>query len=443
MRYIEQRQLLLQPALPVHSHLRELAEMSKVLDANPHGAVLVHADLVGDRSATTGSVGLRGDQVLRAAILYHSNGWSFETLAFELRYHAAYRWFCLLDHDKFPSKSSLHRDIQSIEPETWEAVHRIIVGHAHKLGIESGKQVRTDCTVVATNIHEPTDSSLLWDCVRVLTRQLKESSKLVSVQYSDHSKRSKRRAWAIRNAKRKAARVTLYRELAKLTKKTIEYARRCVHALRLRKHIDAPALAVSMQEMIELALRVVDQTERRVFAGETVPASEKIVSIFEAHTDVIRKGGRETHYGHKICLSSGRSNLITDCIILEGNPRDSDLAVLMMEMHAEQFGKPAEQAAFDGGFATKENLATLKGMGIKDVMFSKRVGLAISDMVKNSWVYKRLRDFRAGIEGVISFLKRAFGLRRCRFRGRRSFRSYVHGSIVAANLLILARHKLA
>jgi hypothetical protein len=100
---------------------------------------------------------------------------------------------------------------------------------------------------------------------------------------------------------------------------------------------------------------------------------------------------------------SGRSNLITDCIILEGNPRDSDLAVRMMEKHQKQFGRAAEQAAFDGGFATKDNLTTLKGMGIKDV-FSKRVGLAISDMVKNSWVYKRLRDFRAGIEGVISFL---------------------------------------
>ena len=297
--------------------------------------------------------------------------------------------------------------------------------------------------MVATNIHEPTDSSLLWDCVRVLTRQLKKSSELVFVQYSDHSKRSKRRAWAIRNAKRKTQRVTLYRELVKITKKTIGYARRCVQALRLRKHIEAPDLADSMQEMIDLALQVVDQTERRVFAGESVPASEKVVSIFESHTDVIRKGGRETHYGHKICLSSGLSNLITDCIILEGNPRDSDLAVRMMEMHEEQFGQPAEQAAFDGGFATKENLATLKAMGIEDVMFSKRVGLAIPDMVKNSWVYKRLRDFRAGIEGVISFLKRAFGLRRCRFRGRRSFRSYVHGSIVAANLLILARHNLA
>ena len=443
MREIIQRQLPLLPALPAHAHLQELEVMSKMLDANPDIARLVHADLVRGISAKNGSEGLRGDQVLRAAILYHSNGWSFEKLAFELRYHAAYRWFCLLDHDQFPSKSSLHRDIQRIEPATWEAIHRIIVGHAQKLGIEDGKKVRTDCTVVETNIHEPSDSSLLWDCVRELTRQLKNASKLVSVEYSDHCKRAKRKAWAIRNAKKQKQRVPMYRELVKVTKKTIGYARRSLQALRCRKHPMAAGCADAMQDMIELALQVVEQTERRVFAGESVPASEKVVSIFEPHTDVIRKGGRETYYGHKICLSAGPSNLITDCVILDGNPRDSSLAVDMMTRHKELYGQPAEQAAFDGGFATQENLSALKAMHIQDVMFSKRVGLAISDMVSDSWIYKRLRDFRAGIEGIISFLKRGFGLGRCRFRGLRSFKSYVFGSVVSANLLVLARHQLA
>ncbi len=157
MREILQRQLLLEPALPAHVHLAELTEMSAILYAKPKSAALVHADLVRGHSATAGNVGLRGDQILRAAILYHSNQWSFETLAFELRYHAAYRWFCLLDSDKFPSKSSLHRDIQRISPETWEEINRLLVGHATELGIEDGTKVRTDCTVVSTNIHEPTD----------------------------------------------------------------------------------------------------------------------------------------------------------------------------------------------------------------------------------------------------------------------------------------------
>jgi IS5 family transposase len=146
--------------------------------------------------------------------------------------------------------------------------------------------------------------------------------------------------------------------------------------------------------------------------------------------------------GHKLCLSAGASNLITDCLILEGNPPDSSLAVEMMKRHAQQFGRPARQAAFDGGFASQKNLDDLKAMDIRDVAFSKRVGLRVCQMVKNSWVYRKLRDFRASIEGIISFLKRAFGMSRCRWKGLRSFQAYAWSSIVSANLLVLARHAL-
>lgn len=442
MRKTVHQQLPLVPVLRDHRHVRELAEISRILDANPDIAELIHADLVRDVSAETGCEGLSGDQVLRAAILYRSNGWSYAELAFELTYHAAYRAFCRLGVVEFPSKSALHRDIKRIEPQTWEAIHGIVLAHAQSAGIEDGKRVRTDCTVMETTIHHPNDSSLLWDCVRELTRQLRVASDVVRVAYSDHRKRAKRRALAISNAKSMKQRVPLYRELTKLARKVIGYAKRTAQALRLRKHPLAASLANSMLEMIELANQVVSQTERRVFQGESVPASEKIVSIFEPHTDVIRKGGRETVYGHKLCLSSGRSNLITECVILDGNPPDSSLAVEMMRRHERQFGRPAEQVAFDGGFASKANLADLKAMNIQDVAFSKRLGLKVTDMVKDSWVYKRLRDFRAGIEGIISFLKRAFGLGRCPWKGLRSFKAYALSAVVAANLLVLARHAL-
>jgi IS5 family transposase len=430
MRKIIVRQLPLVPALREHPHVRELEQISGILDDNPVIAALVHADLVRDVSAQTGSEGLSGDQVVRAAILYCSNQWSYSELAFELMYHAAYRAFCRLGIDEYPSKSALHRDIKRIEPETWEAIHEIVIGHAKRTGVEDGKRVRTDCTVMESTIHEPSDSSLLWDCVRVLARQLEAASDVVSVSYSDHRKRAKRRAWGINNAKSMTQRIPLYRDLLKVTRKTIGYAKRTMQALKLRKHPLAAPYTESICETIELANQVVDQTERRIFDGESVPATEKVVSIFEPHTDVIRKGGRETLYGHKLCLSSGPSNLITECLVLDGNPPDSSLAVEMMKRHEERFGCPAQQVALDGGFASKQNLVALKAMSIRDVAFSKRVGLAISDMVQDSWVYKRLRDFRAGIEGVISFLKRAFGMGRCRWKGLRSFKSYALSSVV-------------
>ena len=186
-----------------------------------------------------------------------------------------------------------------------------------------------------------------------------------------------------------------------------------------------------------------NQTERRVFNEESVPASEKLVSIFEEHTDIIVKDHRHTFYGHKICLTSGRSTLVTDCTILEGNPADSTLAVQMIDRHIEITGRAPKQAAYDGGFTSKANLEAIKAKGVEDVAFSKARSLQITDMVRSPWVYKKLRNFRAGIEGTISFLKRVFGLDRCTWRSLPSFKSYVWSSIMTFNLLVIARHALA
>lgn len=443
MRKIVHRQLPLVPVLREHTHVRELEEISRMLDDNPEIAELAHADLVcGVRTDTGNEATLSADQVVRAMVLYQSNRWSYEQLEFELAYHAAYRGFCRLGLTKYPTKSVLNRDIGRISPQTWESINRILIRYAKRTGIEDGAKVRTDCTVTATAIHEPTDSSLLWDCVRVLTGQLEYASEVVNVSYSDHRKRAKRRALGILNAKKQAQRVSRYQDLLKVTRKTLGYAKRTVAALKQRKHPLAAAYVYSLQEVIDMTTRVIDQTERRVLRGESVPAREKLVSIFEPHTDVICKDRRETLYGHKLCLTAGASNLITDCVILDGNPADATLAVSMMKRHVELFEHAPEEAAFDGGFASKQNLSELKAMGIQEVAFSKGRGLAITDMVKDSWVYKRLRDFRAGIEGIISFLKRVFGLDRCRWKGLRSFEAYAWSSIVSANLLVLARHAL-
>jgi IS5 family transposase len=179
-----------------------------------------------------------------------------------------------------------------------------------------------------------------------------------------------------------------------------------------------------------------------VLQGETVPASDKVVSIFEPHTDIIVKDRRETHYGHKLCLTAGASGLVLDCVIESGNPADSTLAVKMIERQVDIFGRPPRQAAFDGGFASNDNLAAIKALKVEDVSFSKRRGLAISDMVKSTWVYRQLKRFRAGIESIISFLKRSFGWERCTWRSLESFKAYTWTSVVAANLLLLARHAI-
>jgi IS5 family transposase len=177
-----------------------------------------------------------------------------------------------------------------------------------------------------------------------------------------------------------------------------------------------------------------------VFAGESVPAGEKLVSLFETHADIIVKGGRDVQYGHKLNLITGRSGMILDVVVEAGNPADAERFVPMLERHIAQHGAPPRQMASDGGYASLDNLKRAKTLGVHDVAFHKKRGLKIEEMVKSRWVYRKLRNFRAGIEGNISCLKRAFGLDRCTWRGLAHFNAYVWSSVVAYNLALFARH---
>ena len=195
----------------------------------------------------------------------------------------------------------------------------------------------------------------------------------------------------------------------------------------------ARAWAETAAEYGDLLERVTDQTRRRVFDGETVPAAEKVVSLFEPHTDIIRKGGRKTHYGHKVNFATGRGGLVLDAVVEDGNPADSARCLPMLRRHVERHGAPPSRAAFDGGYASKANLAAAKDLGVEHVVFNKKSGLKVADMTPSSWIYARLKRFRAGVEAGISHLKRCFGLGRSRWRGLPRFKAYVQSAVFAHN----------
>ena len=195
----------------------------------------------------------------------------------------------------------------------------------------------------------------------------------------------------------------------------------------------------SAETLEALGAAVMDQTQRRVFQGETVPADKKVFSLFEPHTDIIIKGARDVAFGHKLNLTTGRSGLVLDVVIEPGNPADTARFLTMIERQTMIYGRPPRQVATDGGYASQENLAAAKALGTKDVAFHKKKGLKVSEMVKSPWVYRKLRNFRAGIEGNISCLKRAYGLSRCTWKGLEHFRSYVWSAVVSRNVLLLAR----
>jgi IS5 family transposase len=439
-------------------HADELRTISRLLDDHPRIEELALQDLRAachSREVTCGAGGLSAEQVVRILLVKQMNGFSYRTLAFHLADSRSYRTFCRLGiTDKVPSKSALNANLKCLQPATLEAINRVIVGAAREAKVETGRTVRVDCTVVESNIHEPSDSDLLWDCVRVIVRLLGEARKLLGperVAFGNRTRRAKRRRKEIFNAKTAVDRQRAYRDLLAVTAEVHacglgvrDLLRRTetLAGLDLWGALQVEGIADALDHYLPLAQRVMDQTRRRVVEGESVPAAEKIVSIFEEHTDIIRKDRHETLYGHKICLSGGTSSMILDCRVLQGNPADSTLAKTMVDRQAKIFARPPRQIVFDGAFASKLNLQDIKAEGVRDVAFSKSLGLEIGAMVKSSWVYKRLRDFRAGIEGNISFLKRIFGLDRCTWKSWESFQSYVWASILSFNLLVFARHLL-
>ena len=237
-------------------------------------------------------------------------------------------------------------------------------------------------------------------------------------------------------------RVQHYRELIQLTRATLAYVDQA--ATQVWQALDPIAVTLWQAEFRHyrpLIERIIAQAERRVLHGEAVPANEKIVSLFEPHADIIVKGGREVQYGHKLNLTTGRSGLILDLVIEAGNPADSERFLPMLKRHIAFYGEAPRQAAADGGFASRDNLAQAKAHGVHDMAFHKKAGLRIKDMVKSNWVYRKLRNFRAGIESDISCLKRAYGLARCVWRGLGHFRAYIWSSVVAYNLAVFARLK--
>jgi len=430
---------------------KELQQISKLLDATPKVVELAFHDLIRSARPTTGREGMTGEQVLRCAILKQYRQLTYEELAFHLEDSDAFRSFARLDMGQYPCKSILQQNIKALREETWEAIHREIIGYAKQEKIETGRKVRIDATAVETDIHHPTDSSLLADGVRIITRWLDEGKELTPTpeyQYCDHRRVVKKRVMLILNAKKEAVRQSAYKDLLVYAGKVRGYAVAAIPELYAHKGQDISELCAGrvLAEQLERAVgilgKVIDQTDRRVFKNENVPASEKVVSFFEDHTDIIVKKRRETEFGHKIFLTGGVSSMILDCLILRGNPADSEQYIPILERLKEQCGCMPRQVSADGGFASKDNLANAKKRGVKDAVFAKKRGLSVLDMAKSTWVYKVLRNFRAGIEAGISVLKRAFGFDRCTWKGWEGFGRYVWSSIVSYNLLVLARIKL-
>jgi IS5 family transposase len=422
----------------------ELKAMSQWLDGQPGLISLVAADLRRQGVRQTGRRGLPAESVLRCALLKQQRQLSYEELAFHLEDSASFRAFARLPLAWSPKKSVLHQTIGALRAETWEAVNRSLLASAKQDRLESGATVRFDSTVTAALMHEPSDSALLCDAVRVMTRLLGRSETLTeapAVRWRDRRRLAKKRARAIEYSRGQDKKRQLYRDLVAATQASRAELQAVAAALAESTETAVARWRAEVDHYLPLIARVIIQTQRRVFDGQTVPASEKLVSLFEPHADIIVKGGRAVQYGHKLSLATGKSGLILDVVIEAGNPADAERFLPMLDRHIARAGAPPRQTAADGGYASRANLDAAKARGVADVAFHKKCGIAVTDMVKSPWVYRRLRNFRAGIEAAISCFKRAYGAARCTWRGLEHFKAYIWSAVVAHNLVLFARLK--
>jgi len=419
---------------PDHTMSRELKAISVLLDQHPRFRHWVAADLNKPGIQDTGRHGLTVDSIIRAAILKQMMDHSYEELAFYVQDSLTCRAFTRID-DQTPCASTLQAGVSGIKAETWEKINRALVRAAKQGGQESGRVTRTDATVMETNIHHPSDSSLLEDGVRLITcllSSLKDSG--YPVVFQDHNRAAKKYARQIQYMKKSQKQIKIYRKLVRVTQNACDYLKVAIQAFGTHDFWEPGA-----RQLLAMVEKVLDQTRRRVFQGESVPAGEKLFSLHEPHTDIIKKGNREIQYGHKLNLTSGSSGLIIDMVIEQGNPNDTSTAVGMVQRQIEIYGKPPRQTCFDGGYACKKNVAEIKALGVKDVAFHKKKGLRVEEMTKSGWVYQKLIKFRAGIEGNISTLKRRYGWYRCDWKGYHRYQAFAWLSVVAYNLVTLAR----
>ena len=371
---------------------------------------------------------------------------SYEQTEYQVRDSLVLRQFCRVYFKDVPDDTTLIRWANLIAAETLEAYNQRVTQIATELKVTKGRKLRTDGTLVETNIHAPTDSHLLADSVRVLGRALQGAKKVISTQtelgaqvYRNRTRSARKTARQLRRlvTRQKEAAKCAYRKLVKITQQSVSQAKQVLKALEENSDRQAERLKDTLETFIPRAELVIEQTIRRVFQDEKVPADEKIVSIFEPHTAIIRRGkaGKPIEYGRKVWLDEVEGGIVTRWQVLNGNPSDKHQWVPSLDAHQQLFGKPPTQASADRGVFSADNEAEAKRRGIQRIVLPKpgKKSEKRRQHEKQPW-FRKARKWHAGVEGRISVLKRCYNLDRCLNHGEDGFQRWVGWGVIAHNL---------
>jgi len=390
--------------------------------------------------------------VLRMLVVKRLYGYSYEDTVERVSDSLNLRRFCRVYLNDVPVDTTLLRWANLIQPKTLEKFNERIMQLAIERKVTRGRKLRTDGTVVESNIRPPSDNRLLADGVRVLARTVVRARALlkqkVQEPFEDFTQAAKQRARQIGETLRKKTEAAKtagrqqYQELLEMTRKTIESARQIQRQLRRQREQKAKRLDQILETFLPRTEQVIDQTTRRILQGEQVPAQEKIVSLFEEHTDIICRGkeSRPVEYGHKIWLNEVEGGLVSHYRILEGNPSDEDQWKPSLKAHLKTFHQPPQQASGDRGLYSEPNEQLAHDLGVKRVVLPQRGHRSKARLKheRKAWFVKG-RHWHAGVEGRISVLKRAHDLGRCLAHGLTSFHCWVGWGVIAGNLAVLGR----
>ena len=391
---------------------------------------------------------------LRMLILKHVRNWSYETLEREVRANVVYRSFCRIGMEKVPDAKTLVRLGQAIGPETIAELHDRIVILAQKQGVIRGRKMRVDTTVVESNIHYPTDSGLLNDGARVLTRTIKKIEqkmgglkRKVRNRMRSVSKRVIAIAQGLRHkgTEGELKRKQEYRQLLRLTRQILNDSRRVlqeVEALPSRRRRAVRELEERLDAMVDQVRRVMRQTKARVFAGVT-QFPGKLVSLFEPHTEIIRKGkaSQPNEFGKLVEVQEAENQIITHYEVYAERPSDRHLLLPAVAAHHRKLGRVPECVAADAGFYSRANEEGAQALGVKYVSIPNRSTRSEERRrwEKQRW-FKQAQRWRTGCEGRISVIKRRHGLARCRYHGLQGMRRWVGLGVIADNLINIGRY---
>jgi transposase, IS5 family len=410
------------------------------------------------RSTRTGRTGMAPDRLLRCCVMKHLKGWSFRALERELRSNLVYRRFTHFDAEITPDFTVFSRSFALLSPAVTAEIHHRVVSLACEQGVVQGEKIRTDTTVVESHVHYPTDSSILGDSIRVLSRSLQRIAnecKTGALEVVDHGRAVKHRlleisraAKSLTEANQKRMRHS-YQKLLALTRGVVRQASEVVQRWgKGRLKVVGKLLRVETQigqlrHFLPLVEKVITQTKNRVLGGDR-HGEDKVLSLFEPHTEVIRKGKahKPNEFGRLVRIDEVENGIVSGYQVLVGNPADSTSWMPALQQHQACFGSAPEMATGDRGFFSAKNEREAESLGVKKVALPARGRLSAkrAQQQKQRWFRRALR-WRAGIEATISTLKHPFSMARATYKGGLGFERYVGWCVITKNLFSIARYQ--